>query len=117
MGRQEITIPEKIKLVYHWNDDKITRIFDLKLNDTINNLVNLNKFDGETTSNILNIILDEIEKSFNVLNNGLSELFKTFNAMNDFKFLLISVVFNDKKYSSLFLNIDNIQIGLEIEAM
>lgn len=117
MDKQEVTIPEKIKLVYHWNDDKITRIFDLKLNNTINDLVNTNKFDGETTSNILNIILEEIEKSFNILNDGLSELFKTFNAMNDFKLLLISVVFNDKKHSSLFLNIDNIQIGLEIGAM
>lgn len=110
--KKEIEISEKIKLIFYWNEDKITRIFDLKHNKEINNIIN--NPNDKTLTYILTIVLDFIKQNFNLLTNNI-ELPELFQNLSVLKFILVPIIIDNKKISSLFLNIENNKIGLEIE--
>lgn len=110
--KKEIEISEKIKLIFYWNEDRITRIFDLKNDKEINNLI-CNP-DDKTLINILTVVLNFIKQNFKLLTNNI-ELPELFQNLSVLKFILIPIIIDNKKISSLFLNIEDNKIGLEIE--
>lgn len=110
--KKEIEISEKIKLIFYWNEDRITRIFDLKNDKEINNLIY--NPDDKTLINILTVVLNFIKQNFKLLTNNI-ELPELFQNLSVLKFILIPIIIDNKKTSSLFLNIENNKIGLEIE--
>ena len=112
MNKQKIIeVPKKIKILYYYNGDRVSTIFNLAKNKEINDI-----FNSESTNQLIEvtkIVINQIINDFKRIKEDL-QLPILFTDIQNVGLVLLPVLIGKKTKSSLQLNIDDTNIGMDI---